>query len=90
MKVDLVEVVWHDAHSYKDSWLSDADIEEQPMIVRSLGYLLPERKRNHVVIVQSINSDEYYDGVLAIPCAMVSLLRVVSSVDRVPFSPVSA
>ncbi len=88
--MDLVEVVWHDAHAYKDSWLADADIDQEPMTVRSFGYLLPERKQNHVVIVQSINSDDYYDGILSIPCAMVCLLRVVSCVDRVPFSSVSA
>jgi hypothetical protein len=87
---DLVEVIWHDAFAYKDSWISAADIDEEPMVVHSVGYLLQNAKPDHVVITQSVNAEDIYDGVLSIPCAMVRILRVVSSTDRVPFSPASA
>ena len=90
MKLELVEVVWHDAHAYTDSWSSFSQITEEPMVVHSVGYLLPDLKPEHIVITQSINSDDDLDSVLCVPCAMVKSYRVVSSTDRVPFSPTSA
>lgn len=90
MSDTFVEVTWHDAFAFRDRWLEDSEIDEEPMVVRSVGWLLPDRKPNYVTLVQSINSDDIMDGLLFIPCAMVKQIRVVSGLDTVPFSRISA
>lgn len=86
----FVEVVWHDAFAFRDAWVEESEIDAEPMVVRSVGWLLPEKKPDHVTIAQSVNSDEILDGLLFIPCAMVKEIRVVSGLDTVPFSRISA
>lgn len=88
MKLDLVIVEWHDAHAYRERWFDVDTIDPQPLVVYSVGWLLPNAKKDHVVITQSHNSEDDLDGALAVPCGMVQSLRVVSSTDGVPFSTV--
>jgi len=66
-----VMVVWHDAHSASTGWCEIGDIEDSPVVVESLGWLLPDRKAAHIVLAQSMTSDESIDSVLCIPVAMV-------------------
>lgn len=66
-----VEVVWHDAFAIADTWMETDDIDDQPCEVTSIGYLIPNKKPNHVVLAQSHNTHEHVDSVLAIPDAMV-------------------
>jgi hypothetical protein len=86
MKYDFVIVSWHDAHAIRDQWMDTADIDDEPLEVRSAGFLIPEAKTNHIVLTQSENDADGIDGVLAIPCAMVQSMRVVCSAGEVPFS----
>lgn len=86
MKYDFVVVLWHDAHAMRDQWMDVEDIDDEPLEVRSAGFLIPNIKDNHVVLTQSENDADGIDGVLAIPCAMVQTMRVVCSASEVPFS----
>lgn len=78
-----VLVVWHDAHAVSEgSWIDFEDIGNDPCIVESLGWLLPEKKADHVVIAQSATHDGSLDSVLAIPVGMVRKLVVLGSVSH--------
>lgn len=66
-----VMVIWHDAHSIDSGWAEISDIEDAPVVVESLGWLLPDRKQDHIVLAQSITSDESIDSILCIPVEMV-------------------
>lgn len=72
MKPKLVQLVWHDAHSISETWTSKSEIESQPCIVSSVGWLIPHAKPDHVVICQSmILGQDSLDNCLAIPNGMV-------------------
>lgn len=73
MKHQLIQVTWHDAHAVSETWTSRDDLDNEPCIVTSIGYLIAGVKVNHVVISQSIIMDEsnQIDHVLAIPNGMV-------------------
>lgn len=66
-----VVVIWHDAHSLADGWCEIEDISDSPVIVESLGWLLPDRKQGHLVLAQSMTNDGSIDSVLCIPVEMV-------------------
>lgn len=73
-KNDKVRVLWKDAHTVSDTWISENDIQNEPCFVESVGWLLKNKVEDHVVLAQSwnISSEEpAYDGVLAIPSGMV-------------------
>lgn len=72
-----VLVVWHDAHDEVDGWTHVDDIDDDPCIVETVGWLLPARKDGHVVVAQSITNDDMVDNIIAIPCGMVRSMRVV-------------
>jgi hypothetical protein len=71
MKFPLVLVIWHDAFAITDTWIEVEDIDDEPCVTHSVGWLLPDAKKDHVVICQSTNSEDTIDSVLAIPVAMV-------------------
>lgn len=81
-EVSLVEVIWHDAYTHPNhSWI-DLDeitetIDDDPYVVRSVGFLIAEAKQNYVVLAQSV-SDEQADSLLCIPVGMVHSVRVIS------------
>ena len=66
-----VIIDWHDAHAYSEHWTTLEEIDEEPCLVRTAGWLLPDAKPGHVVIAQSYSSLEGIDCVLCIPVAMV-------------------
>lgn len=75
----MVQITWHDAHSVSgDGWLNPHDIGNEPCVVESLGWLIPNAKPNHVVLAQSYNDDELLDNVISIPVAMVVATKVLS------------
>jgi hypothetical protein len=66
-----VLVVWHDAHT-EDGWNYLEAVDSEPYVVRSVGFLVPNAKPGHVVLVQSRSvHDGQIDGLLAIPAGMV-------------------
>lgn len=73
-----VLVVWHDAHSGDDGWHTAGEIDSEPCVVESVGWLLPDAKAGHVVVVQSVlTHDESIDGVLCVPVGMVVSVQIL-------------
>ncbi len=73
-------VTWHDAHA-ESEWQDLDNLDQDPYVVRTAGWILPDRKPGHIVIVQSIGADDSCDGVLCIPIGMVVNTQVVSRTD---------
>lgn len=82
MKLDLVLVVWADAHSDSAGWTGFKDIEDEgEYLVSSVGWVLkPEHggKAKHLTICQSYTPDEDVDHVLHIPNGMVRSVKHLS------------
>jgi hypothetical protein len=74
----MVCVTWHDAHA-ESSWQELRDIDADPYVVETVGWLIQGIKPDHVVIAQSIGSDDSIDGVLCIPCQMVVGVKILGS-----------
>lgn len=73
-----VLVVWHDAHAIAEGgWCQINDIDHEPCVVQSIGWLLADTKRDHVVLAQSVTGDGTFDAVLCVPVAMVQKLVVL-------------
>ena len=73
---NVVRVVWHDAHSVADSWIQLTDIDVEPAVVESVGFLLVDVKPNHIVLAQSLTGDEC-DHILAVPVEMVRSMKLL-------------
>ena len=72
----VVAVVWHDAHSVGSSWIAVIDIDVEPAVVESVGFLLVDAKPNHIVLAQSLTGDDC-DHILAVPVQMVRSMKVL-------------
>ena len=70
LDLSVVLVEWHDAHA-ENSWTELREIDQQPYLVRTVGFLLADAKPGHVVVAQSIGADDGLDSVLSIPVGMV-------------------
>lgn len=69
-----IYVTWRDAHSGVNTWTQPSEIDPEPCIVRTSGFLLSEAdggKPDHVTVFQSITPDGDVDHVLHIPVKMV-------------------
>jgi len=78
VKHSKVLIVWHDAHSSSSGWEEVSEIEDEPCVVHTLGWLIPDVKRDHVVVAQSLIADsETIDSVLCIPVGMVQSVQVL-------------
>ena len=84
----VVRVWWRDAHAATDTWTSPEEIDDEPCIVRSVGFLLVDVKPGHIVLAQSQIVDfGDVDHVLAIPTAMVVRIESLHTVPLVPVEP---
>ena len=71
------EVVWFDAHSgTAATWHSlDDAIEQEPVMVVTRGFLMPDAKPNHVTVAGSLTSDGDVSDLTCIPIGMVKSLE---------------
>jgi hypothetical protein len=85
---DLCPVVvqWHDAHTEFDTWTPIEHINDDPCLVHTVGLLLPDVKKGHIVVAQSFYLNDEggreIDGVLSIPVGMVQSLVVLSPMSE--------
>ena len=80
MTIDRTRVVmtWHDAHAVCDGgWCELDDITDEPCVVETIGWLLADVMKGHVVVVQSITNDDRLDSVLSVPVGMVRSMKVL-------------
>ena len=73
----LVIVEWHDAHAASVGWCDADEIDDEPCVVRTVGYLIPDAKRGHVTVAQSIADDDELYGVFCVPAGMVRSVQVL-------------
>lgn len=74
-----VMVTWMDAHAATQAWTPVDDIDQDPCIVISCGFMLSVEhggKPEHVTIYQSKTDNNDVDGVLCIPVAMIKTVKV--------------
>ena len=78
-------VDWHDAHA-DHGWVDRGDIDTEPRLVRSVGWVLENVKRGHLTLAQSWDPDtDSWDALLHIPICMV---QTVASLRQTPLLPV--
>jgi hypothetical protein len=80
----LVRVVWHDAHGATSGWTHHGDIDPAPAEIQTVGWLVPNVKPGHLVVVQSIDPHGNVDNAIAIPTSMVREVLQLSSVALLP------
>ena len=81
--MSVVLVTWHDAHSGAESWISIKDLDSDPAVVESVGFLLNGEeggKPDHLTLFQSRIGDEI-DHVLHIPVGMVRKIKVLMELE---------
>ncbi len=75
----VVIVTWMDAHAATETWTPLDDIDQEPCMVNSCGFLLTADeggKPDHITIYQSKTDSDDVDGVLCVPVAMVKTMKV--------------
>ena len=81
--MSVVLVTWHDAHSGAESWINIKELDSEPAVVESVGFLLNEDnggKPHHLTLFQSRMEDSV-DHVLHIPVGMVQKIKVLMELD---------
>jgi hypothetical protein len=76
-------VTWHDAHSGAESWINIKELDSEPAVVESVGFLLNEDnggKPHHLTLFQSRMEDSV-DHVLHIPVGMVQKIKVLMELE---------
>ena len=81
-KFDLVCISWHDAHA-DSRWIEVTEIDNEPYLVTSIGYLMPKAKKGHVSLAQSFGADGFVDSALHIPRGMVVSSTIITPADSV-------
>lgn len=72
----IVVVEWRDAYSF-DDWRAADQMDNEPVVCCSVGFLLPNHCDGYVVIAQSDDGQGEMAAYLFIPVGMVERLRVV-------------
>jgi hypothetical protein len=70
-KLKSVYIKWLDAHDELDTWIASEDIEKEPCVITSLGFLIENGKPEHVTLAQSYSDELLYNNIIYIPNAMV-------------------
>ena len=76
----MVELTWLDAHA-ENAWMDVKDLDQEPYQVKSIGWLMTDAKPDHVVLAQSIGTDQAIDGVLCVPVGMGVNIKIVLPTD---------
>ena len=81
--LEIVVVKWHDAHADSaGTWVELSDIDPDPLLVTSVGVMLPtSTKPGHVSLTQSF-ADGLCDHVIHIPEKMVVDVTVLGVLDK--------
>ena len=58
----VVYVKWHDAHAVAPSWFALDDIVDEPAIVESVGWLVPNTIAGHIVLQPKIVAEKWGGG----------------------------
>ena len=64
-------ITWADSHDIGGGWMELDQLDTEPCIVTTVGYLAGGAKAGHVTVVQSIADDGTVRHAFAIPVGMV-------------------
>jgi hypothetical protein len=81
--MQAVLVIWHDAHSGSESWINIKDLDKEPAIVDTVGFILPTAeggKPGHITVFQS-RTEDAIDHVLHIPHGMVQRIVAIPALS---------
>jgi hypothetical protein len=81
-ELTYIYVTWIDAHSGSETWTNIRDLDQEPVLVRTAGFLLPQSdggKEGHITIYQSITPNDDVDHVLH-KCIQINLESKVVSI----------
>lgn len=79
--MSAVFVIWHDAHSGSESWVNIKDLDKDPAIVETVGFILPTAdggKPGHITLFQS-RTEDALDHVLHIPHGMIQRIVAIQT-----------
>lgn len=66
-----VLVEWIDAHGVYAEWSDPKeDKDDKPAVIKTVGWLMPKQKKDHIVVVLNLGDDYVADGI-AIPKSLV-------------------
>jgi hypothetical protein len=75
----LVEVIWDDAASNSETWVTTKDIQPPEQVV-TVGYLVKERKR-YVCVASSVPNEDCHEdqigNTMTIPNGMIVTMREI-------------
>lgn len=71
LEAPLVFVEWRDAHAGGANWMSIDEVETEPCIIHTAGFLVAGAKPGHITIAQSLSDSGDFDSPLFIPGDMV-------------------
>lgn len=75
----LVEVVWDDAASNSETWVTTKDIQPPEQVI-TVGYLVKERKR-YVCVASSVPNEDCHEdqigNTMTIPRGMIVTMREI-------------
>lgn len=69
-----VVVSWRDAHQGEGYWHALDDVDDEPHVIETCGWLIPTGsggKTDHVTVAQNVDPNEMVDHVIYIPKEMV-------------------
>jgi len=76
----LAFVVWHDAHADGDAWIAEEDVDPDPAVVVSLGFILDQAKPGHLTLAQS-HVHGHWGTLLHVPLSMVREVAIITTID---------
>lgn len=83
----LVRIVWHDAADEAETWMKDAEIDEEAHEVVSVGYVVRATPKYWTLAGDIIEGEDPTDPtwgrVTRIPCGMVQRVDVLEGGDDV-------
>jgi len=81
----LAIVTWHDTHSDHPGWQTIGELQQDPCVVHSVGWLIPTQEGgnpDHVTLYQSrIEGTNEVDSVCHIPVKMVVGMKLIGRPD---------
>jgi len=78
----LAIITWHDCHSDQPGWLMIGELEQEPTVVHTVGWLVPTEQGgcpDHVTLYQTrIEGTDQVDSVVHIPVSMVQHVKLIN------------
>lgn len=83
-----VEICWRDAHDgAPQGWHEPEELDRDPCIVRTVGWLIPHHKPGHATVCSSWSTTGHIAEVTCIPLGMVQRIHSLTPNVVLPVEP---